>query len=84
MRPNLGAIYVKDFAWESNKPVNVPLGDGLAQPLFQKIAQDGLVGPLSLHMEYIDHRPSHLLEQRWEAIANDMLTLKKWLGQRAG
>jgi sugar phosphate isomerase/epimerase len=79
IRPHLGATYIKDFDWEEGKPVNVPLGQGRAIPLFNLIQQDGFVGPLSLHMEYIDHRDESLLEKCWDAIAADVATLYNWL-----
>ena len=79
IRPQIGAIFIKDVAWINNKPENVPLGQGMARPLFDAVLRDSLIGPLSLHVEYIDHKPSELQEQRWTAVAQDVETLRKWL-----
>ncbi len=79
IRPHIGAIYIKDVAWIDNKPENVPLGTGIARPLFDAVKQQGLIGPLSLHVEYIDHRKPELQEQRWSAVAQDVATLRQWL-----
>lgn len=79
IRPRIGATYVKDYAWVDNKPINVPLGQGQAKPLFDLVQKDGFVGPLSLHMEYTDHRDPEQLETSWQAIAKDVKTLQQWL-----
>ncbi len=82
LRPQIGAVYVKDFAWVDNQPQNVPLGEGVVRPVFERLRADGLVGPLSLHVEYIDHLDDALQEQRWQAVSNDVRTLKQWLEKR--
>jgi sugar phosphate isomerase/epimerase len=79
LRPNLGAIYIKDFSWINNEPQNVPLGEGKSKPLFEQIMKDGLIGPLSLHVEYFDHRDPALQEQRWHAVEQDVTTLRSWM-----
>lgn len=79
IRPHLGAVYVKDVSWINNQPENVPLGEGISQPLFRAIQRDGLIGPLSLHVEYIDHRDPSLQEQRWQAVVKDVQTLRRWI-----
>jgi sugar phosphate isomerase/epimerase len=79
IRPHVGAVYVKDVSWINNKPENVPLGTGITQPLFEAVKRDGLIGPLSLHVEYIDHREAALQEQRWAAVAQDVAMLRTWL-----
>ncbi len=79
IRPHIGAIYIKDVAWIDNKPENVALGKGIARPLFDAIKREGLIGPLSLHVEYIDHRGAELQEQRWQAVAHDVATVRSWL-----
>ena len=83
IRPMQGATYVKDYDWVDGKPQNVPLGMGRAKPLFDIIQRDGFIGPLSLHMEYTDHRDPTKLEESWRAIAADMKTLRRWLGEGA-
>ncbi len=79
IRPHIGAVYIKDVAWINNKPENVPLGQGIARPLFNAVKRDGLIGPLSLHVEYIDHTQAAMQEQRWSAVAQDVNTLRAWL-----
>jgi sugar phosphate isomerase/epimerase len=79
IRPHIGAIYVKDFAWIDGQATNVPLGAGIAGPVFAQVKKDGLIGPLSLHVEYFDHRDKDLQEQRWAAVQNDVTTLRQWL-----
>jgi len=79
IRSRIGAVFAKDFDWIDGKAVNVPLGKGRAKPLWQQLARDGFTGPISLHMEHIDHRPNELLEDRWKATQVDVETLKSWL-----
>lgn len=79
IRPHLGAVFVKDVSWIEGKAVNVPLGEGIAKPIFMAIQRDGLIGPLSLHVETIDHKDPTLQAQRWEAVARDVATLRTWL-----
>jgi sugar phosphate isomerase/epimerase len=79
IRDKIGAIYVKDFDWVDRQPVNVPLGQGRAKPLFDLIRRDGLIGPLSLHMEYTDHNDAAQTEGSWQAIESDVATLRRWL-----
>lgn len=80
IQPRVRATYVKDFDWVAGKAQNVPLGDGRSKPFFRLIQKSGFVGPLSLHMEYTDHRDASKTEESWEAIAKDVATLKTWLG----
>ncbi len=79
IRDHIGAIYVKDFEWIDGTPLNVPLGKGRSKPLFDLILRDGLVGPLSLHMEYTDHNDPSQTEASWKAIEADVKTLQAWL-----
>ncbi len=78
IRDRIGAVFVKDFNWIEGKAVNVPLGKGRAKPLWDQLARDGFSGPISLHMEHIDHRPNERLEERWKATQVDVETLKRW------
>lgn len=79
IRPHIGAIYVKDFDWKAGRAENVPLGEGLAKPVFDLVKRTGLIGPLSLHMEYFDHNDPQLAETCWTAISEDVDTLREWL-----
>jgi sugar phosphate isomerase/epimerase len=79
VRSHIGSVFAKDFDWIGGKAVNVPLGKGRAKPLWDQLVRDGFTGPISLHMEHIDHRPNELLEERWRATKVDVETLKNWL-----
>ncbi len=80
MQSQLGAIYIKDFVWNGRKTVNVPLGEGRVDPkFFSMLKKTSFAGPISLHMEYIDHRDPKLINQSLAAIAKDIGALKKLL-----
>ncbi len=80
VQSHLAMVYVKDFVWEGRKPKNVPLGQGAVDPKFFKMLKaTPFAGPVSLHMEYFDHRDPAVAKQREQAVANDMVTLKKLL-----
>ena len=82
-RPHLGALFVKDAIFEKGVAKDVPLGGGLnARKLFDRILRDGLPGPISLHMEHIDHSDPKLLDQRIEATTRDITTLRSWIAAR--
>ncbi len=82
-RPHLGAIFVKDAIIEKGIAKDVPLGEGNnASKLFQRILRDGLPGPLSLHMEHMDHTKPELLDRRIEATSRDVSTLRGWLASK--
>ncbi len=82
IRPSIDTLYAKDFQWQSGeeRPVNVPLGEGRVDPKFFKRLRDSeFTGPISLHEEYLDHRPAELVPQHLAAIKKDVETLRKWL-----
>ena len=80
IRDHIGAIFVKDAVVERDKVRDVPLGHGhQARSLFQRLRADDIQGPLSLHMEHIDHRDPALLSNRIEATARDISTLREWI-----
>ncbi|MFV2069287.1 MAG: sugar phosphate isomerase/epimerase family protein [Pirellulales bacterium] len=80
VRPQIRAVCVKDFRWQGERPKNVPLGDGrVGKSFFKLLKQSDFKGPLSLHMEYIDHRDPALIEQSLQAIAHDLKVLKSFL-----
>lgn len=85
MRPWFGFVYCKDFIWKegSARPQNVPLGSGRVDysrfvSMLKKSEYDG---PISLHMEYKDHRNPDLLPESIEAIRNDIGTLRELLSK---
>lgn len=80
VQSHLAMVYVKDFVWEGRKPKNVPLGQGAVDPKFFKtLKATPFASPVSLHMEYFDHRDPAVVKQREQAVANDMVTLRKLL-----
>jgi sugar phosphate isomerase/epimerase len=88
MRPHFGMVYCKDFIWETGnkRPVNVPLGTGRVDyPAFIKLLKKPKYeGPISLHMEYKDHKDPTLLKESIAAIKADKKALDELLaGKKA-
>jgi hypothetical protein len=80
VRDSVGAIFAKDAIYVDGKINDGPLGRSeKGKQLFKMIQADHASIPISLHMEYIDHRKAELLPQRLEAISADVTTLKSWL-----
>lgn len=84
LRPWFGTVYCKDFVWKDGvaRPTNVPLGTGRVDyPAFIKMLhKSDYNGPISLHMEYKDHRDPALLEDSIAAIRADKTSLGELLG----
>ncbi|WP_164103696.1 sugar phosphate isomerase/epimerase family protein [Candidatus Laterigemmans baculatus] len=82
IRPHVGAIYLKDFQWLDGKPQNVPFGTGqVSHRLFKTLSTSGLGNiPVSLHMEYIDHRRPELIDQCVAAYREDRKTIRRLIG----
>lgn len=54
IRPRIQAVYVKDFVFEKDLAVNVPMGEGLVgTPFYQALKQTGFSAPVSLHVPYL-------------------------------
>ena len=80
VRESVGAIFAKDAIYVDGKINDGPLGRSeKGKKLFELIQADHSSIPISLHMEYIDHRKPELMPQRLEAITADVQTLKGWL-----
>jgi len=81
IRPHIGALYFKDFNWEGRKVNNVPLGSGMVDyPRFIKLLRKAKVRvPVSLHMEYVNHRDPKLLQQSIDNIRRDLASMNKLL-----
>jgi sugar phosphate isomerase/epimerase len=80
MRPHVRVVYVKDFVWGGDRPVNVPLGEGRVSPsFFNLLRETHFRGPISLHEEYLDHRQPDLVPDHWNAIERDLNTLRGWM-----
>lgn len=84
IKPYFGMVYCKDFDWDKKKkkPFNVPLGTGMVNysQFFSMLRKINYGGPISLHMEYKDHRDPKLLKESIAVIRQDHLTLRKLMG----
>lgn len=80
--PRVKMMYVKDFRWtEKGSIKNVPLGEGLVDSKFFKMAVSaGFEGPVSLHEEYLDHRDPNLVPSHLAAMKQDLAVLRGWMG----
>jgi sugar phosphate isomerase/epimerase len=77
MRPHVRAVYVKDFRWSAEGVKNVPLGQGRVAPaFFQRLDRDHFRGPISLHVEYLEHAG---VEDNTEALRRDLAVLRRLL-----
>ncbi len=80
VRDQVGAIFVKDAIYVDGKVDDGPLGRSeKGKALFNMIQADHSSIPISLHVEYIDHKKPDLQPKRLEAIGADVKTLKSWL-----
>ncbi len=80
LRDNVGAIFAKDAIYVGGKVDDGPLGRSeKGKQLFDMINKDHPEVPISLHMEFLDHRKPELLTQRLDAISKDVATLRAWL-----
>lgn len=75
-------IYAKDFVWNGTSTGNVPLGTGqVSDALWNTVRDEVPLGtPISMHMEYHDHRDKELLQTCMDAYATDRKMLKKRWG----
>ncbi|WP_186776447.1 sugar phosphate isomerase/epimerase family protein [Rubripirellula reticaptiva] len=80
IRPKIGAIYVKDFRWDGNRLVNVPLGEGrVGKEEVGALRLNTFDGPVSLHEEYIDHKDPALVPKHLAAMKSDLNLLRSWI-----
>ncbi len=78
VKSHIGAVFVKDSAWENDKVKNVPLGQGMVDKKFFPLLKEiNFTGPISLHVEYLDRsKDKNVLA---EAFKKDLATLKSLL-----
>lgn len=77
IKPNIGALYVKDFGWKGRKAEHVPLGTGRVDPkFFEMVKQDNFQGPISLHVEYLKEGST---QENIDALRRDLKVLRGWL-----
>jgi len=83
IRPYIGVVYCKDFVWEKGveRPRNVPLSTGrLDYPKFLGLLKESdYRGPITVSMEYVNHRDPSLLKESIAAIRHDHEVLAGWL-----
>ncbi|XZE20629.1 sugar phosphate isomerase/epimerase family protein [Pirellulaceae bacterium SH449] len=78
---SIGATFVKDCKILDRKVEDVPLGTGdVSQKLFARLKRNPLPGPISLHMEYTDHKDPASLPAAMDAYRRDRATLRELLG----
>lgn len=81
IRPHFGLVYCKDFVWkdDNKRPENVPLGTGRVEypRFFSMLKKTDYDGPISLHMEYKDHRKPELLNESIAAVRADMKSIQE-------
>jgi sugar phosphate isomerase/epimerase len=77
VKPRIGAIFVKDFAWDGRRAKHVPLGTGRVDPgFFAMLRRDGYRGLYSLHIEYLLKQSA---QTKLRAFEKDLATLQNWL-----
>lgn len=77
-QPNVAAIYVKDFIWQDGKVKDVPLGEGqVDHKFFPQLRQLGFVGPICLHVEYLEGKKNQ--DAIVSAFGKDLYTLQSLL-----
>jgi sugar phosphate isomerase/epimerase len=78
VKTHLGAVCVKDSAWENRKLKNVPLGEGMVdKSFFPMLNEAKFSGPISLHVEYLDRSKDK--QELATAFRKDLETLKQWM-----
>ncbi len=81
LRPNLGALYVKDYTWVNNRKSLTPLGEGNIDKQFpNRLVRSGFTGPVNLHVEYLKPFSRENVPKQIAAMKRDAATLQKWLG----
>lgn len=78
IRPRIDTVYIKEPHWGADQRPEVgPLGEGGVDKAFYKtLKKDFPSGPVSLHVEYFDHRDPALEPAFLEAVRKDFATLK--------
>lgn len=80
VRPWVDTIYVKEPAWKDNQLTWGPVGEGCVdKAFFEQIKKSDFSGPVSLHVEYLNHKDPAMAPKILEAIKTDYATLKKLL-----
>ena len=78
IKSHVTSVFVKDFIWEKNKVVSVPLGAGrVDKKIMNLVKEANFTGPISLHVEYSEDKKDRKFFA--EAFRKDFATLKEWL-----
>jgi len=76
VREHVGALYVKDYKWNSRKVENAPLGTSVSKEDVQFLVKGDFNLPISLHVEYL---PDASLQENLAANRRDFALLKQWI-----
>jgi len=78
--PHIGAVFFKDYKLVGKNWEACPIGEGVVNPLSGKLVTQMLPKevPVSIHIEYVNG--GDLVKKTVEAMANDLATVRKWLG----
>jgi len=78
--PHIGAVFFKDYKLVGKNWEACPIGEGVVNPLSGKLVTQMLPKevPVSIHIEYVNG--GDLMKKTVEAMANDLATVRKWLG----
>ena len=81
IRPWVDTVYVKEHRWgNERRPAWVPVGTGnVDRRFYEELKKSDFKGPISLHVEYHDHRDTSLEGVFLESVAADFATLKGYL-----
>ena len=75
---HVDTVYAKDFVWEGKRVKNVPLGSGRVDyhRFLSMLQAKQFRGPISIHVEYLDHRDPDLIEDHIAANSRDVSKLR--------
>ncbi|WP_428304799.1 sugar phosphate isomerase/epimerase family protein [Lacipirellula sp.] len=77
IKPHIGALYMKDFAWSGNRDKHITFGKGRVEPrYFEMLKHDRLEAPVSIHVEYL---PRGSAQENLQAIGRDFNRVRELL-----
>lgn len=82
IKPHIGALYMKDFAWSGKRDNHIPFGEGRVDPrYFAMLTRDRLDVPVSIHVEYLPRRSA---QENLQAIGRDFERVRELLQLASG